>query len=227
MMIEIPDTFDREKWIDCLDGIKFEYDFRCGYQFVYGSWSTLENSPIAFLSLNPGRPNKDSLKCGISDEVRGNTYLAEKEVTKSKITSQFLKLVELLQENGYPGLHPNNVLTGVVTPFRSRSWKDLSKTQRDISCIIGTKFWHRPLNRDDLNLIFVCSKPASDIVVDIMDAMKVRDYDAQWGNVKIRLFKSGRRKVLIQLPHLSRYTLLSKEYRRDVIVDVLHDAARL
>ena len=185
-----------------------------GYKFVFGPWDTLNHAEIAFLSLNPGKCPDDFVKRTISDE-RGNSYEVEQDTTISPITNQFLLLARLL------GVAPGEVLTGVAAPFRSHQWSDFSRRQRSESLALGRRFWTVPLKRPDLRLILVCSKEAAKLVVDVTGASFDIETPAGWGNVKLRRYRCGGGKVVVHLPHLSRYRLLGRTLSEAALREIL------
>ncbi|MCY4427040.1 MAG: hypothetical protein OXC05_08430 [Halieaceae bacterium] len=185
-----------------------------GYKFVFGPWDTLNHAEIAFLSLNPGKCPDDFVKRTISDE-RGNSYEVEQDTTISPITNQFLRLARLL------GVAPRGVLAGVVAPFRSGQWNDFSKRQKDESLALGRRFWMGPLKRPDLRLILVCSEEAAKLVVDVTGASFDIETPAGWGNVKLRRYRCGGGKVVVHLPHLSRFRLLGRTQSEAALREIL------
>ena len=47
---------EKGKWSEKLSGANKEYRFPDGYKLLYSPWETIENAKIAFISLNPGKP---------------------------------------------------------------------------------------------------------------------------------------------------------------------------
>ena len=153
-------------------------DSRQATSSFYGPWASLNGLKVGFFSLNPGRPPDNAEPRTISDE-RGKSYQVEQETTKSPITRQFLLLASFL------GLKPSEILTGVVAPFRSDSWAELTKKQRDASLELGKRFWSDPLSRPELNLVFACSNEAKDVITELVDVSLDLEISARWGNRKI------------------------------------------
>lgn len=156
---------DQDDWIRELEQAEDEYSFRDGYKFVYGPWDTLDNTEVAFLSLNPGKasPRHRDIIREIADE-RGNTYEVEQWTTVSPINDQFLRLARLLDRD------PAEILTGVVVPFRSDDWGGLTPRQREKSLDLGRRFWKEPLSSPSLRLIIASGAPAAKLVVEITGA---------------------------------------------------------
>lgn len=200
-------NLDRIAWTRKLADLEHRLGFSDGYHFVYGPWSSLDRGEIAFLSLNPGRTSDHADLRTISDE-RGNSYEVERATTKSPLTDQFLKLATFL------GTEPSRILTGAAAPFRSKDWHSLTTRQRSESLALGREFWSGPLSRPELRLVIACSQPVADMVVDVTDALLVAEVSACWADVKLRRYRSRTGKMIVHLPHLSRYKLLSREASR-------------
>ena len=193
-------------WTKKLKEAETELGFIDGYRLVYGPWATLDKAKIAFLSLNPGRGktlDKATMR-DISDE-RGNTYEVEQGKSKSPIVGQFLRLAKML------GCQPADILTGVIAPFRSKRWDTLTKSQQKGSLDFGRRFWMGPLSRPDLRLIIASGNQVARVVVGITGAHFEDDAPAGWGAIKLRRYRLPGNKVILQLPHLSNYKLLSRE----------------
>ena len=195
---------DRDSWEAELRLAEGELGFAKGFKFVYGPWATLEQAEVAFLSLNPGRARDGAATRMISDE-RGNSYQVERSTGRSPIRHQFLRLADLL------GIRPCDILTGVVAPFRSDRWEDLTDRQRREALNLGRRFWEVPLNRPELRLIVACSKEAAQLVVEVTKASFVDKQPAGWGSYSIRRYCGQPDKKVVHLPHLSRFKLLGRE----------------
>ena len=110
---------DAAAWFARLERGERELGLDEGFKLLYSPWSLIGKAPLAFLSLNPGAkiPHGEAARL-VSDE-RGNTYAAEREKARSPISEQFFALCEMI------GVDPEDVLTGVAIPYRSRSWSAL------------------------------------------------------------------------------------------------------
>ena len=68
-----------------------------------------------------------------------------------------------------------------------------------------------PLSRLDLRLIIASGNQVARVVVCITGAHFEDDAPAGWGAIKLRRYRLPGNKVILQLPHLSNYKLLSRE----------------
>ena len=180
-----------------------ELAFEEGFKLLYCPWERINSAQLAFLSLNPGRPpNQESLRV-VSDE-RGNSYVVEREINKSPITEQYLKFCELL------GVNPNAVLSGVIFPFRSNAWKSLTIFQRQQGLALGSQLWKSILH-EKIRLVVAVGNETAKILIDIFDAKKEKCVPSGWGNISLRRFIGHNGVKIVQLPHLSRFKLLSND----------------
>ncbi len=180
-----------------------ELAFEEGFKLLYCPWETVNSAQLAFLSLNPGRPpNQENLR-EVSDE-RGNSYVVEREITKSPITEQYLKLCELL------GVNPSAVLTGVIFPFRSNNWESMTIFQRQQGIELGSQLW-RSILHDEIRLVVAVGNETSKILIDILDATEEKCVPSRWGNILLRRFAGHNGVKIVKLPHLSHFKLLSND----------------
>ena len=199
---------DKGKWLQKLSKADKKYNFPDGYKLLYSPWETIQKAKIAFISLNPGKPPKNAELKVISDE-RGNSYEVEKEITESKITPQFLSLCKFLETA------PNDVLTGTICPFRSAGWKKFlngsifTDEQKRIGLSLGEEFWLEALKK--VNIIITVGNETTNLIVKILDAKKNLEINSGWGDVKLRRYENTQNKLIIHLPHLSRFQLFSRK----------------
>ena len=199
---------DRGKWSKKLSKADEKYHFPDGYKLLYSPWETLKKAKIAFISLNPGKPPKNAELKVVSDE-RGNSYEVEKEITESEITPQFLSLCKFLETS------PNEVLTGTICPFRSADWENFldgsifTDEQKRIGLSLGEEFWLEALKK--INIIISVGNETTNLAVKILDAKKNLEINSGWGKVKLRRYENSQNKLIIHLPHLSRFQLFSRQ----------------
>lgn len=205
---------DRGQWFDELSITERNLGLSQGFKFLYCPWITRETARIAFLSLKPGiAPHGADLRV-VSDE-RGNSYEVERHTTRSPITSQFLALAEML------GSPPAEILTGVATPFRAASWAELNPQQAETAISIGRRFWRKPLARSELELIVAVSAEAAEIAVELTSAKPELEMSAEWGELLLRRYRTPKGQVIVHLPHLSRFKLLSRPASRKAVAQIL------
>lgn len=181
-----------------------ELGFTEGFKLLYCPWRTIDVADTLFLSLNPGRPPRDIDDPRTVSDERGNSYVVERLTTNSPITEQFLKFC------GFLGADPDHVLAGVVYPFRSNAWSDLTPQQKKVGLRIGTELWTKVLNESNIKRIVALSNEATSVVTSIKGAKLSRTISSGWGPTKLKSFDSPDGTSIVQLPHLSQFKLFSR-----------------
>jgi hypothetical protein len=189
------------------------HQFNDGFKLIYDRWDRIGNSNVIFLSLNPGRAPLGVNREEVSDE-NGNTYVVELSITKSPINRQFIDLFELL------GISLDKVLSGVYIPFRSNRLKDLSKDQKNVALEFSRQFWF-PLVREK-DIIFCCGLEVfNEIHKQLYAGNKVENIPSGWGKTAIKRIATTSGQMVIGLPHLSTFKLLSNKVCRQVLADIM------
>ena len=187
--------------------IEAAHRFEHGYKLLYCPWKTLDSHKLVFLSLNPGArtPHRSDPSEKLVSDERGNSYEVEQFTSQSPITNQFLRLCNFLD------VAPAEVLTGVVAPFRSSKWDALAVPQRTASMDFGRWFWGKVLRSSIRNEpIIVCSGTAAKLVVSVLGATLDDELESGWGHYLIRRYRTDQGRVIVQLPHLSRFKLFGR-----------------
>lgn len=198
---------NREFWRNELEKTAAGNRFGRGYKLLYCPWETLDRHRLVFLSLNPGARTplgSDPAERLVSDE-RGNSYEFDRTISRSPMSEQFLRLC------GFVNVAPAEVLTGVMAPFRSGNWEALTKRQREASMAFGRRFWSRALQMSGSGAgIVVCSRAATKVVVSLLGASLEKELESGWGTCRLRRFRTGDGRLIVGLPHLSRFRLFSR-----------------
>jgi hypothetical protein len=206
-------TLSKENLFQQLKNLAEVLSLRDGFKLIYDRWDRITTSNVVFLSLNPGRaPNGANLE-EVSDE-RGNTYVVELDISKSPINRQFIDLFDLL------GVDLDTVLAGVYIPFRSNRLKDLSQEQKQQALQFSRQFWLPLVKSKDLTIccgIDVFNEVHKQLFPDNF----VEVIPSGWGNTSIKRILLPNEKIIIGLPHLSTFRLLSVDRCRDVLTNII------
>jgi hypothetical protein len=203
-----------DNWNERISSEAQRLGFNEGYKILYGRWDTIGQADTVFLSLNPGRPPKGADLFTLSDE-RGNSYEVEKDITTSAITAQFLALANLL------GLQPNQILTGTIAPFRSNRWNTVSNSQRKAALAFGETFWREVFALRRPKRVICCCPEAAKIVCEILGARPDATLNSGWGDISLRRFRADDGAMVVQIPHLSTFKLLSRPQCIGPLKDIL------
>ena len=200
---------NKDYWKEKLSTLERDYNFEDGYKLLYSPWDTIGKVKTAFVSLNPGKAAAGDKALGpaksrVVSEERGNSYEIEASLTKSPLPEQFLNLCYFLK------VRPNEVLTGVVCPFRGKRWEDFNKDQKDIGLGIGREFWSKALAKN-IELVITIGKDATGLIVDLLQAKPEDEIPSGWGSIKLRRYINNTKGIkVVQLPHLSTFKLFSR-----------------
>ena len=194
---------DKQIYQDLIKSVETEYGFTEGYELLSCPWNTIGTTETAFIALNPGKPPDVKELRYVSNE-QGNSYEIDRFVTKSPITEQFFKLCKFIDTE------PRKILTGMACPFRGGHWNHFSNQQKDIGLSIGRQFWSEALD-DRIKLIIVLGDDTKTMIVDLKNARLDYEVEAKWQNTKNRRFITSTGTKIIQLPHLSRFKIFSRE----------------
>lgn len=197
-----------------LEEVCEKLNFTEGYHLLFCPKARIYDADVAFVSLMPGTPPYPGYNHKVLSNEAGNNYVLEKEITRSPITAQYLKLCSLI------GQDAEMVLAGTVCPFRSKSWKDFDKEKMAAGLAAGTTFWSKVLQRK-FKYVFCIGGVTGENISKILPKTESTVYDSGWGNAKIKVDVWGNGTKVITLPHLSRYKLLSNAKSQDLLQRIL------
>jgi hypothetical protein len=98
--------------------------------------------------------------------------------------------------------------------------KDLSKQQKDAALSFSRQFWFPLVQEKDL--IICCGVDVfKEIHGQLFPNNKVENIPSGWGTTKIKRITTSKGKVVVGLPHLSTFKLLSNQACRSVLSRVV------
>lgn len=176
-----------------------------GWRLLYSPPSVLDGAEVAFLGLNPGGANTQPEQAEFA-MTRGSAYVNESWKGaipgKSKLQTQVTALFQRL------GVQPENVLAGNIVPFRSPSWKALKDREHAID--VGRSIWSQILEHSQPRLIIAMGSNAFAEALQITGASNCSRHSLGWGRIKGTRADFDRGN-LIGLPHLSRFSVITRE----------------
>lgn len=230
---------------DCVGDIKRAYD-RLGHTRKWrflGVNKHVLRAPvkIAFLSLNPGGD-------GSSDDhpesccPEGNWYMdeswAKKDVGAHKLQQQVVAMFNKLVEHaGYAGDARSLIetsLVGNLIPFRSQDYSKLPNKRETLK--FSRSLWKPILAKTQPKLIICLGEVvernislilSSSLQFTINDRMP---YDTGWhkGQAYLSRFDGNQGEIrLLRLPHLSRFTIFTRDKSNDFVDKIIRDACAL
>lgn len=192
---------------------------RPGWAFIGCDEAKLSTATVGIIGLNPGGedvPGQASWHCPQYELA----YLDEPwgpDGTLNPLQVQIKSMLEILK------VAPRDVFAAQLVPFRSRSWMKLP--DRDTALSTFLPFWSHILNHGSPRLWISLGKAAGRQLarLDASDARaKVAEVD--WGSQTAEVFKISGDRVVLALPHLSRFRLF--EPQRPSAVAALLAAAK-
>lgn len=200
------DVASPEALFEKISKIEKALNLNSGFQLMYSPWASQANPEVVFLSLNPS----DKLPSGVpirsvSNEL-GNSYELEAPNAVSAINHQVLSMVNLL------GREPKDVLTGALVPFRSSEWKTLPPQAQEAGLRVGQEFWQPLLAKPSVKLILTCGNKIEKLACEWTGMSKgaVEKHNTHWGSYVARVYRNRSGKMLINMPHLSRFTIFGR-----------------
>ena len=199
--------------------IEHEYAKRadtCGWRLLASPRCCLRNPRVAFIGLNPGGTYQPE-DHGEFAMDEGSAYVVESwgnhRPGTSPLQTQIRALFDRIGEN------PSEVLAGNLVPFRSPSEKTLRHPDSAIE--FGRGLWadiFEHLSHTPEIVITMGQKVRSPLcsILGIQDASLER-VPVNWGRVggyKGRFETGGANGRFINLPHLSRYRIATREESR-------------
>ena len=217
-----------------------------GWRFLMCPADRLNAKPqIALLTLNPGGGSSDKQrKCEPSCE-NGSAYVCEswcgKHPGEAPLQKQIRKLFEAIAakvgREGKGDKLLKQSLAACYIPFRSPSLNDLPN--RKAAKDFANKLWRDLFTKLDPLLIVTIDRITTKAIRQILEkklkcpAPDVTTFKIGWGAVSadVIIFKAGKRKrVILRLPHLSRYQLFgrtkgSEKQVKDVIALAVRESS--
>lgn len=191
---------DRNYWQKTLEEQEPRRGYSDGFKLLYSPWSVIELTDMLFLSLNPGNDPSGEFMRVASDE-RGNSYLVQRDAKHSPIAVQFQRLCSFV------GRDPEEVLTGVIMPFRTPNWNPL----RDRKNIAVTRpFWQHVTSEQKIRHIFCMGREVEEEAVALTNAVLVQEIAANWGKLSIRRYEAENGVQIYGLLHFSTYKMFQR-----------------
>lgn len=217
MQIKNLSIYDFGRWLE--DKIEAHAESRnvdLGWRFLSCPLKNIDTAKTVFIGINPGGRNKDIANDGLSVEV-GSSYRIERwggsfEPGKAPLQKQVLALFRLLSEN------PDQVLSGNLIPFRSPSIAELEDVQSVTA--FGKELWVAILSRCPAKLIITMGNQVTKSIAPLLGITSLEKYPSGWGNVSIQVGEANG-VLLIGIPHLSTFKLLSRPKCVEILKDIL------
>lgn len=175
---------------------------RWGWSFMYTPEATLDRARMVLIGLNPGGsqldpPNEWDYSAG------ENAYVDEswRDLPAGEHHLQ-QQVRALFDAAGVPG---RDVFAANLVPFRSPSWDRLP--DRDGALVFGRALWSELLARTPARLFVSLGKRAGVEIASLIGAPLRDPVSAGWGAQTIDRYEADDGRLVLALPHLSRFKL--------------------
>jgi hypothetical protein len=193
-----------------LDSIEAEYrrlGHTIGWRFLTSPEKNIGKADVALVTQNPGGDVDDPNAPRWSVE-NGNAYAIESwrgvPAGQDPLQIQVKRMFEVLS------VDINSVFSGYFVPFRSPDWNSLNN--RSQPAAFGRELWKAVFSRSPATLVLAFGRDIAKDMGQILGASNPKSASAHWGNLTIDSYICRDHKILVVLPHLSRFRLF---YRPD------------
>jgi hypothetical protein len=190
---------------------------RLGWRLLYSPEHVLDGADVAFIGMNPGGEVDDPDHAEFAMQAKRSAYRDETWPSGSqRLQQQALALFDRLE------VAPENVLAGNLVPYRSPNWDSLPDPEQAI--MFGTEIWGAIIERARPRCVVTYGKVANDAVAGMLDVRETKSVPVNWGTncaMRGRFELEAGRGTWIGLPHLSRFTVVTRPESREAMDTVL------
>ena len=203
--------------------VQAEYE-RLGYQngwvFAMTPVANLPTAEVVIVGLNPGGDGDQNQ--GTWEVAGGNAYLDERWYADGR-NELFPIQVEVMELLHLLGVEDRQVFAAQFIPFRSKEIKSLPN--RGEAVTFARRLWSWALSQSPAKLIITMGHLAGWHVAQLIGASHVSEHPTGWGKMVAVRYVATDGKVVVSIPHPSRYGLLNPgrapEKRRKAKLSIL------
>lgn len=191
-----------------------------GWAFMMTPEASLRTASVALVGLNPGGSVGDA---GHWHHEPGNAYFMQKwakgDTADSALQTQVKAIHEIL------GIGENEIFAAQFIPFRSPSLAALKHTSE--ASEFAMSLWRWVVTQSPARLYLCMGRQAGVAIGRVLDAPYTEEINTGWGNTKYRRRVSADGRVVVEMPHPSRYQLFSRTSDKVAFAaEALREAAR-
>lgn len=199
---------------------------RMGWSFMYCPEARLRTARLGIIGLNPGADDEASPEQAARAywdwDEDGLAYVDQPwgaDGTLNPLQVQIRLLLEALD------VESREVFAAQLVPFRSPSWTTLPKAYDAVKAC--RPLWeHIGRESPNIRLWISLGKEAGRELANILGASRPERLNVGWRRHFAELYQTPDGRVVLALPHLSRFKLLSTDDRTEVLAS-LAQAKRL
>jgi uracil-DNA glycosylase len=187
--------------------IEAEHDrlgYSAGWRFMMTAERTLATADVAIVGLNPGGTRRHGPPWS---QKEGNAYFIEawggKRAGADPLQRQVQRMCQVL------GVRQDAVFAAQFVPFRSNAWSDLTRKPEAVA--FSRRLWSWALPQMKAKL-FVCvgKGVVAPEIAGLLDARPIGAVPAGWGEQTIERYRTADGRLVLGLPHLSRFGLFGR-----------------
>ncbi len=177
-----------------------------GWAFAMTPLAWLPAVKTVMVGLNPGgQEGEHDSGDGCWESQHGNAYFTGRWVPGTEalypIQVQVIRIHELL------GFGAEDVFAAQFIPFRSQSLAQLPRFSEALH--FSRQLWCWTLSQSPADLFICMGGFAAWHIADLLGAKLEQEFPSGWGDTQVRRYVSPEGKVVAELPHPSRYQLMS------------------
>ncbi|HEX4197079.1 MAG TPA: uracil-DNA glycosylase family protein [Caulobacteraceae bacterium] len=202
--------------------VKSEYErlgYNKGWAFMMTPEALLTTAPTVLVGLNPGGDDDNAAW----DSPDGNAYLHGRwrpDGRPTTMQSQVRQIMATLD------LEEAELFAAQFIPFRSKRFGDLPRA--DEALAFSRRLWAWVLERSPARLFICMGKDAAGELANLLRAQPTDRFKAGWGDLYVERFVSPNGRVVVRLPHPSRFPIFSGDPQDvEIARGALRSAARL
>ena len=195
---------------DDIDEAYERLGYGAGWTFMMTKEARLLDAKVCLVGLNPGGSDDgDESYDRVWSSEQGNAYYCEMWNTShnKKVLSPLQYQISLLDSLIQQG--PDDYFAAQFIPFRSPDLKRLTNSVEAIE--FGKKLWTWVLSQSPAKLFLCLGQEAASAIAGLIGSTQAQEcFDSGWGEVTIGRYVGTNGRVVVRLPHLSRFQIFGR-----------------
>lgn len=173
-----------------------------GWAFMMTPEASLKTASTVLVGLNPGGTGRE----GCWDHAPGNAYFMQKWAKNDTVDSAIQIQVKAIHE--VLGVPQDDIFAAQFIPFRSRDLASLANKKE--AQVLAMDLWSWVAGQSPAKLYLCMGEKAGGSIAHILGAKWTEDFPTGWGATQFRRRVADDGRVVVQMPHPSRYQLYSQ-----------------
>jgi hypothetical protein len=178
--------------------------YSAGWRFMMTPEGNLTTKGLAIIALNPGGTRRHGPQWS---QEEGNAYFTESWGGKAGGSDRLQRQVQRMCH--VMGAMKDDVFAAQFVPFRSNAWSDLTRRPEAVTFSRRLWSWALPLMKANLFICLGKGVVAPEIAA-LLGASSIGPVPAGWGDQTIERYRTRDGRLVLGLPHLSRFGLFGR-----------------